>query len=348
MNNIILWFLSLSLISGTTIVILSNHWFSIWIGLELSTISVIPLLNTNNTPRSNEATLKYFLIQAFSASILLIGATLNLWLSNSWNVNDMLNPPICNTIILSAIIIKLGIAPGHFWFPDIISGIPFLNSTIIACWQKIAPFFILSLINLNSPNEITLFSATISILIGGWGGLNQTSIRKILAYSSIGQLGWITATSFYSPETALALLTFYLLINTSIFLICHNSNIPYISNLNKTNIIPTSSILIPLTLFSIGGLPPFGGFINKLIPFNILIINNNLIIIPLLILGSLLSLFYYIRIIINTNLIIFPNNSINIILLNTELSNTLNIIISILTPLSIIGIFLIPIISIFS
>nr|YP_010191969.1 NADH dehydrogenase subunit 2 [Thyonella gemmata]QZM06638.1 NADH dehydrogenase subunit 2 [Thyonella gemmata] len=334
MNRIVILFLTISLILGTTLVVLSNHWFPIWLGLELSTLSLIPLLNTNINSRSNEATIKYFLVQAFSAAILLNGATINLWLSNSWDINETPNT-ICYSIILIALIIKLGIAPCHFWFPDVLSGIPFSNGIIIACWQKIAPLFLLLSISNNVPNEIIILCATISILIGGWGGLNQTSIRKILAYSSISHLGWISATLFFSPEASLIIFLFYILNNTAIFLLCHNNNLLSLSNLNKSNIIPSTITLFSIFLLSLGGLPPLGGFINKLIPFTIFLNNINWIPLPLFIFGSLTSLYFYLRIIFNTSLILFPNNSLNFTLNNNNNPSPLNIIISSISPLAI-------------
>nr|YP_025935.1 NADH dehydrogenase subunit 2 [Cucumaria miniata]AAR02396.1 NADH dehydrogenase subunit 2 [Cucumaria miniata] len=346
MNRIIIIFLISSLVIGTTLVIFSNHWFPIWLGLELSTLSIIPILNTNIKSRSNEATTKYFLVQAFSAAILLNGATLNLWLSNSWNISETPNT-ISYIIILIAIIIKLGIAPCHFWFPDVLSGLPFSNGIIIACWQKIAPLFILLSISNNIPNEIILLCATLSILIGGWGGLNQISIRKILAYSSISHLGWVSATLFFSPEASLILFSFYIINNTSIFLLCHNNNLLSLANLNKTNLILPITLLFSIFLLSLGGLPPLGGFLNKLIPFIIFLNNINWIFIPSLIFGSLTSLYFYLRIVFNTSLTLFPNNSLNFLFNNNNNSNYLNTIISILTPLPIFGLVLIPTFSLF-
>nr|YP_009973271.1 NADH dehydrogenase subunit 2 [Pseudocolochirus violaceus]QNH92614.1 NADH dehydrogenase subunit 2 [Pseudocolochirus violaceus] len=343
MNRTIIIFLILSLVTGTFLVIMSNHWFPIWLGLELSTLSIIPILNTNINPRSNEATIKYFLVQAFSAAILLNGAIINLWQSNTWNINETLST-ICYIIILSALIIKLGLAPFHFWFPDVLSGIPFSNGIIIACWQKIAPLYLLLLTSNNIPNEIILTCATTSVLIGGWGGLNQTSLRKILAYSSISHLGWISATLFFSQEIALLIFLFYILNNTAIFLICHNNNLYSLSNLNKTNTTPSTTILFSTLILSIGGLPPLGGFLNKLIPLNIFLNNINIIFILVFIFGSLTSLYFYLRIVFNTSLTLFPNNSLIILLNNPQsTNNTTNLIISITLPLSIWGITLTPI-----
>nr|QXQ00033.1 NADH dehydrogenase subunit 2 [Phyrella fragilis] len=344
MNRYIIIFLLSSLLLGTSIVIFSNHWFPIWLGLELSTLALIPLININIKTRSNEATIKYFLIQAFSAAILLNSATINLWLSNSWALNDIFNTPICYTLSSFAIIIKLGLAPCHFWFPDVLSGISFYSGIIIASWQKIAPLFLLlSLANLIQ-NEIILFCATISALIGGWGGLNQTSIRKILAYSSISHLGWITATLFFLPEASLLLFIFYIINNIMIFLLCENNNLYFLSNLSKINISPISTILFCITILSLGGLPPLGGFLNKLIPLLIFSNNNNINISIIFIAGSLISLYFYLRLVFNTSLILFPQHSINII--NSSINNN-NTFTSILSPFPIWGLLLTPLFFLF-
>nr|YP_010161652.1 NADH dehydrogenase subunit 2 [Phyllophorella liuwutiensis]QRI59061.1 NADH dehydrogenase subunit 2 [Phyllophorella liuwutiensis] len=340
MNRLIISFLLISLLLGTSLVIMSNHWFPIWLGLELSTLALIPLINVNINTRSNEATIKYFLVQAFSAALLLNSATINLWLSNSWDLSNISNTPICYIISSFAIIIKLGLAPCHFWFPDVLSGLSFKSGIIIACWQKIAPLFLLlSLANFIN-NEIILLCATASVLIGGWGGLNQTSIRKILAYSSISHLGWISATLFFLPEASLALFIFYLINNLMIFLLCDNNKLFFLSNLNKINIFPMNTILLSIALLSLGGLPPLGGFLNKLIPLLIFSNNSNISIIIIFIIGSLISLYFYLRLVFNTSLTLFPQHSINIIYPN--INNNNNIIISILSPFSIWGLLLIP------
>nr|QXQ00020.1 NADH dehydrogenase subunit 2 [Neocucumis proteus] len=341
MNRILTILLCTSLVFGTSLVILSNHWFPIWLGLELSTLSLIPLINTNINSRSNEATIKYFLIQAFSAAILLNSATINLWLSNSWNLNEITNTPLCYIITSISIIIKLGLAPCHFWFPDVLSGISFHSGIIIACWQKIAPLFLLLSLSNILASEIIILCSSISVLIGGWGGLNQTSIRKILAYSSISHLGWISATLFFLPEASLILFLFYIINNTVIFLLCSNSNLFFLSNLNKINIIPTSALLFSINLLSLGGLPPLGGFNNKIIPLLIFLNNSNNILCLIFISGSLISLYFYLRIVFNSSLTLFPQHSINIISPNSNNNN--NLIISILSPFSIWGLFLIPI-----
>nr|YP_009139041.1 NADH dehydrogenase subunit 2 [Holothuria scabra]AKE49652.1 NADH dehydrogenase subunit 2 [Holothuria scabra] len=341
MNRIVVFFLIVTLTLGTSLVILSKHWFPIWLGLELSTLSLLPILSFNTWSRGNEATLKYFLVQAFSAALLLNGATLNLWNAGSWEITFTGNPLI-NSIITLALVIKLGLAPCHFWFPDVLSGLTFNNGIIIACWQKIAPLFLI--INLNSfiLSEIILLCAILSVIIGAWGGLNQISIRKILAYSSIGHMGWISATIFFSIQSAILLFVFYLLNNVLIFCICNTNSLYSLSTLSKVNSNPTSTLLFSLALLSLGGLPPLGGFLNKLIPLSAFTLNNSLIIIPFFIGGSLLSLYFYLRVTFNTSLTLFPQNSASILASRTLNPSTQLFIISTLSPLIIWGLLLTP------
>nr|QNN01429.1 NADH dehydrogenase subunit 2 [Holothuria leucospilota] len=341
MNRTVSLFLLATLALGTSLVILSKHWFPIWLGLELSTLSLLPILNLNTWSRGNEATLKYFLVQAFSAAILLNGAILNLWITGNWEISSTQDPLVHSTITL-ALIIKLGLAPCHFWFPDVLSGLTFNNGIIIACWQKIAPLFLL--VNLNSfvLSELIITCSVLSALIGAWGGLNQVSIRKILAYSSIGHMGWISCTTFFSEETAILLFAFYLLNNVLIFCICNTKDLYSLSSLSKVNSNPTSALLFSLALLSLGGLPPLGGFINKLIPLSIFTLNNSLLIIPLFITASLMSLYFYLRVTFNTSLTLFPQNSLGL-LTSRSLTNSAQLfIISALAPLTIWGLLLIP------
>nr|QUL61396.1 NADH dehydrogenase subunit 2 [Actinopyga echinites] len=346
MSRIIILFLITTLLLGTITVISSKHWFPIWLGLEISTLSLLPILSLNTWSRGNEATLKYFLMQAFSAALLLNGATLNLWLIGSWNISET-NSLVTHSLISLALIIKLGLAPCHFWFPDVLSGLTFNNGIIIACWQKIAPIFLIANLNSFLISEIFLLSAALSVLVGGWGGLNQVSIRKILAYSSISHIGWIISTLFFSVNIAMLVFAFYIINNVLVFSLCSINNLTHLSSLSKISVTPTGLLLFSISLLSLGGLPPLGGFINKIIPLHIFSINNSLLIIPVFIAGSLTSLYFYLRIIFNTSLTLFPQNSMSIISSRSNNSSRQNIIISIISPLIIWGILLIPLFYLF-
>nr|YP_009917910.1 NADH dehydrogenase subunit 2 [Prionocidaris baculosa]QLM01945.1 NADH dehydrogenase subunit 2 [Prionocidaris baculosa] len=312
MHRLTSLFLAVSIILGTFIVVSSENWFIIWTGLELSTLALIPLLCANFTPRNVEAAIKYFLIQAISAALILNSALINAWFFGSWSILCPTNP--VSTISLSiALAFKLGLAPCHFWFPDVLQGLPFIQGLIISTWQKIAPLILLFSFSQLVNSNLLILAGLISVVVGGWGGLNQTQVRKILAFSSIGHMGWIVITSFYSTNVALIMLFIYLVINTSIFLLAEHLNIFTLGHLNITSYLsPNTPALVIITILSLGGLPPLTGFMIKFFSLSTLIGNSFIILSSLLILGSLLSLFFYLRIAFNTSLSLFPQHILSL------------------------------------
>ena len=206
---------------------------------------------------------------------------------------------------------------------------------------KIAPLSILIQIYPLLNSTIILILAITSIFIGAWGGLNQTQIRKIIAYSSIAHIGWILAILPYNPSLTLLNLIIYIILTAPIFiaLILNNSiTINSISLLwNKT---PAILTIISLILLSLGGLPPLTGFLPKWIIITELIKNNCLIIATLIAIIALLNLFFYTRLIYSTSLTIFPtNNNSKIITHQTKtkpnlIFSTLAIISTITLPLA--------------
>nr|YP_009019298.1 NADH dehydrogenase subunit 2 [Heliocidaris crassispina]AGG84287.1 NADH dehydrogenase subunit 2 [Heliocidaris crassispina] len=326
MHRIVSIFLFLTVVSGTIIVITSENWFIIWVGLELSTLALVPILCSNFSPRNVEASIKYFLIQALSAALLLNGALIQAWLTGSWSILDPVNnvTSLCLSIALA---FKLGLAPCHFWFPDVLQGLPFLQGLIVATWQKIAPLILLFYFSQLTFSYLIISTGLISILIGGWGGLNQTQVRKILAFSSIGNMGWIVVTSIYSTKAAISMLIIYLVINTAIFLLFDYLNVSTLGHLNTTSqLSPISVSLVILIILSLGGLPPLTGFMLKFTSLYYLITNEFILLSSIMIVGSLLSLFFYLRISFNTSMILFPQHIMSI----TTWRNN-----SIISPLSI-------------
>nr|YP_009369654.1 NADH dehydrogenase subunit 2 [Mespilia globulus]AID60573.1 NADH dehydrogenase subunit 2 [Mespilia globulus] len=312
MSRSISIFLFLTVILGTLIVISSENWFVIWMGLEISTLALVPLLCSNFSPRNTEATIKYFLIQALSAALLLNGAMIQAWLTGSWSILDQPNnvTMLCISIALA---FKLGLAPCHFWFPDVLQGLPFLQGLIIATWQKIAPIILIFSIGQNTFSPLLVSAGILSIVVGGWGGLNQTQTRKILAFSSIANMGWIITTAAYSIQAAAIMMIIYLFINTAIFLLLNLLTIFSLGHLNNVaQLSPISILLITLLILSLGGLPPLTGFMLKFTSLYFLISNNFILLSSLMIAGSLLSLFFYLRISFNVSLILFPQHIMSI------------------------------------
>nr|WFD61116.1 NADH dehydrogenase subunit 2 [Ptilometra sp. DH-R] len=338
-RNTIIFFL-INIILGTIIAITSNHWFLIWIGLETNTISLLPIILNTQNRRNTEASIKYFIIQALAAAIILNSALINIWNNGSWLINSPINN-ISSITITIALFFKLSITPFHFWFPEVINGINLTNGLIITTWQKIAPTIItINIIN-NLNNNIIIICSTLSIITGAWNGINQTQTRKIMAFSSISHIGWIIIISLYNPNISLIMLSIYIIINSTIFTNFIKNNTINIANSNKNNTInPWNASTTTLAILSLGGLPPLTGFLNKFLALNTLI-NNNVIIITIpLIIGSLISLFFYLRISFNTNMTNFPQNSLFFINIRNNNNNNIN---SILNTISIFGIIILPI-----
>lgn len=312
MYRVVSVFLALTVVSGTLIVVSSEKWFVIWVGLELRTLALVPLLCSGFSPRKVEAAIKYFLIQALSAAILLNGALIQAWLVGTWSILEPLNN-ISLILLIIAIAFKLGLSPCHFWFPDVLQGLPFLQGLVIATWQKIAPLIILFSFRQLVLAPLIVLLGIISVLIGGWGGLNQTQTRKILAFSSIGKMGWITITSVYSYQAALSMLIIYLIINTAIFLVLDFFNAPTLGHLKiLAQLSPIRVLLIIVSVLSLGGLPPLTGFMLKFFSLYFLIGKGFILLSSLLIIGRLLSLFFYLRISFNASLILFPQHIISL------------------------------------
>lgn len=245
----------------------------------------------NNNLYSSEATLKYFLTQALASNILIFFIIFISFISfkNFIKINY-----IINIIFSSCFIIKIGIAPFHFWFPIVIEGLNWINNLILITWQKIAPIILISYcININ----FFIFSIIISIIIGRINGLNQTSLRKLLAYSSINHLGWMLAGFLNNQNIWIIYFLFYCFLSISIVLIFNNFKIfnlnQIFSSLNFKNIIKT---IIFLPFLSLGGLPPFLGFFPKWLIIEYLISINYIFLLFLLVYFTLITLYFYLRI----------------------------------------------------
>nr|ADI77139.1 NADH dehydrogenase subunit 2 [Trichromis salvini] len=294
MNPYILATLLFGLGLGTTITFASSHWLLAWMGLELNTLAIIPLMAQLHHPRAVEATTKYFLIQAAAAATLLFASITNAWLTGQWDILQ-LSHPLPTTMITLALALKIGLAPLHAWLPEVLQGLDLTTGLILSTWQKLAPFALLLQIQPTNSTLLVLLGLT-STLVGGWGGLNQTQLRKILAYSSIAHLGWMMLVLQFFPQLAFLALMLYFVMTASTFLTFKINNSTNINTLAtswaKT---PVLTALTPLILLSLGGLPPLTGFMPKWLILQELAKQNLAPTATLAALTALLSLYFYLR-----------------------------------------------------
>nr|YP_637167.1 NADH dehydrogenase subunit 2 [Distoechurus pennatus]BAE93955.1 NADH dehydrogenase subunit 2 [Distoechurus pennatus] len=300
-----------SLLLGTSLTLFSNHWLLAWMGLEINTLAIIPMLTYPKHSRATESAIKYFLTQATASMVVMFAIILNAWMTNQWSLIQMFYQP-ASILMTLALAIKLGLAPFHFWVPEVTQGIPLLSGMTLLTWQKIAPTSLLYQMSPTLDMKILITLAILSTILGGWGGLSQTQLRKILAYSSIAHMGWSVIIILINPTFTLLNLLIYILTTLTLFLLLNLTSMTKMKAItNLWNKSTPLIIIIFLILLSLGGLPPLTGFTPKWLIIQELTSNNNITTAILMALSALLNLFFYMRIIYSSTLTIFPtsNNS---------------------------------------
>nr|YP_009433019.1 NADH dehydrogenase subunit 2 [Anabolia bimaculata]ATD11959.1 NADH dehydrogenase subunit 2 [Anabolia bimaculata] len=331
-NSTKILFLFLMMIS-TIFSISSLSMINIWMGMEVNLISFIPIMINKNNNFSSESMMSYFLIQSISSANFLFSSLLIIsvmkWFNNVTPIKSMFIIFMMNISLL----MKLGAAPFHFWFPKTMKGLNWMNCFILSTWQKILPMITLSYCFIS---KLLMLIASISVIIGSIMGLMQTSLQMIMTYSSISHIGWMLMSLMLKLNVWGIYLIVYSFINyilMSLFKIMNMYTINQMYSNKNSNLI---KYFIMFNLLSLSGLPPFLGFLPKWLVIN-LMINNNLILITfILIMMSLINMYFYIRIIYTYFMLNFFENKFY----STQF-NQINLIL-IFTFMSIMGLMMIP------
>nr|YP_009116264.1 NADH dehydrogenase subunit 2 [Astacopsis gouldi]AJD22608.1 NADH dehydrogenase subunit 2 [Astacopsis gouldi] len=288
----------ISLLSGSILAISSSSWFSAWVGLELNLMSFIPLISSKKNKILSEAALKYFLVQALGSALIIFSASLI--------ILPMGSLPL---IISLGLLLKLGAAPFHFWFPQVMEGLNWIQALILMTIQKLAPMFLTSYLVCNHFCYSLIFLVALtSAAVGALSGLNQVSLRKILAYSSINHMSWMLFSMLINETLWMIYFTMYSIISLSVVMIFNSIQAFYFTHLTNNSKTPLSKIIPIFSLYSLGGLPPFTGFIPKW--FIIQEMMNSSFFLPLfvLLLSSLITLYFYIRLTLSSISLLFTQN----------------------------------------
>nr|WGO57886.1 NADH dehydrogenase subunit 2 [Brephallus tramlapensis] len=282
----------MTLLMGMMITISSNSWFSAWMGLEINLLSFIPLMSNNDNLFTTEAALKYFLIQALASSSLLFIIICKSLIESMFTISNL---SLTSIMISTPLLMKSGAAPMHWWFPSVMEGLSWSNCFILMTIQKIAPLMLISYtINFN------MFITSIillSVMIGSMGGYNQTSIRKILTYSSINHMGWMLTAMLMGENMWMLYFMIYSLLTLTIITTISPFQVSFV---NQTFLINENNKIMKFLLFSsllsLGGLPPFLGFLPKWMIIQFMATNWSMTIISVMVVLSLITLYYYLRI----------------------------------------------------
>nr|URH16875.1 NADH dehydrogenase subunit 2 [Pericapritermes sp. B SH-2022a] len=284
--------LLLTLVGGMLVSVSSNSWLGAWMGLEINLMSFIPLMSNVHNMYNTEASLSYFIVQVLASATLLFLVVMKVLMEDlfTFEIN-----PYTPVIISTPLLLKSGAAPFHWWFPGVMEGLSWENCMLLMTVQKAAPLMLISY--LIEINMFTLSIILMSTMVGAIGGLNQNSMRKILTYSSINHTGWMLIALTTSENLWLV---YFLIYSTLTLAAVSAIKLSGVSFINQTMMTNKETVLTKFMMFtsllSLGGLPPFLGFLPKWIVIQAMIMNNMIPLATITVLTSLITLYYYLKI----------------------------------------------------
>nr|APQ47864.1 NADH dehydrogenase subunit 2 [Cheumatopsyche brevilineata] len=292
MNNSKLMFFNLMMFS-IMITISSNSWVSCWMGLELNTFSFLPFIFKKKNFLSSETSIKYFFVQSISSVNLMFSQCIIISLINLKIMNKTFFLPFMSLSVIICLLFKLGSAPFHFWMINLIESLDWFSMFIFFSIQKIPPIIMISFY-MNS--KFLYLIIVLNCLFGSVGGMTQLSIRKIMTYSSIFNFSWMFSAIIISENMFLLFMFIYSLISMNLFTFFKLINLTFLNQLHNIKNSKFSILIILINMMSLGGLPPFLGFIPEWL-ISIYFIQMKSYIILFIIMMSLINLFYYFQLI---------------------------------------------------
>ena len=215
---------------GTFFVVLSRGLFGVWVRLELGFFGFLPILN-GKTVGENEAAVKYFIVQRVGSGVLLVRF---LFVSSDFLCNyfGYVLGGVNEFLLLLGVIFKLGVFPFHFWFPSVIRISSWLRCFWLRVIQKVGPFWVVSRLGLDVYYiRGFIFLLVITSLVGSFGGIAQVQFRPLLAYSSLGQTGWMGLVAILDLGLFIIYMGLYIILLGALLCVLHEINSYRVDNL---------------------------------------------------------------------------------------------------------------------
>ncbi len=311
---------------GMMIMVSANNLLALYMGLELQALSLYVLAAfQRNSVRSSEAGIKYFVLGALSSGMLLFGMSLIYGFTGSIDfgvigrtLGELNAIPFGVTFglvfMLAGLAFKISAVPFHMWTPDVYQGAPTAVTALFAIVPKVAAFALLMRL-LFEPFmalsdqwlQIIYFLSLMSMVVGAFAAIAQDNIKRLLAYSSIGNMGYaligIVAGTASGAGAVVLYLMIYMVMTAGVFAVVLSMRrqglavykISDLSGLSKTA--PTLAYAMAILMFSMSGIPPAAGFFGKLLVFNAAVTEGYYILATLGILTSVVAAYYYLRVI---------------------------------------------------
>lgn len=323
------YLLAMLSILGACVLVSSSHFVTLFVGLELLTLPLYAMIAMQkDAVISLEAALKYFVISAIATGVLLYGASLfyagtqTLSLPGlgsvlaSYQGGNRLLYTVGLIFVLAGVGFKLGLVPFHMWLPDVYEGAPTVMTLYVATISKLAALglafrvLLLAMPSLFADvQQLLMLFIILSLLVGNIAALVQTNIKRMLAYSAIGQMGYlflgVLTGAIEGYEAALFYGLTYAIVTAAGFALIMSTREPNtgkeivliedFSGLGQTQ--PWQALLLSVVLFSLAGVPPFVGFLAKLQVFQVLIANGPMWLAIFALLMTVVAAYYYIYVV---------------------------------------------------
>ena len=311
---------------GMMVLISSNDLISMYLGIELQSLALyVVAAIKRDSLMSSESGVKYFVLGALSSGILLYGCSLIYGFSGSTNFQiiqnilsslDNLNLGLIFGLVfvLVGLAFKISAVPFHMWTPDVYEGAPTSITAFFAIVPKVSAVALIYRFCLepfkdfySEWSQIIIFLSIGSMFLGAIAAVSQTNIKRLIAYSSIGHIGYIliglAAANSLGIKGVVIYISIYVIMNIAVFTILlslkyNNSFIEKISEFaGLSNHKPIVSLSLVIIMLSMSGIPPFAGFFGKFYIFSAAVEGDLIFLAVLGVISSVISAFYYLRIV---------------------------------------------------
>nr|YP_009488366.1 NADH dehydrogenase subunit 2 [Tingis cardui]AWD31625.1 NADH dehydrogenase subunit 2 [Tingis cardui] len=271
------------MIMSTIMIMSSTSWISMWVGMEINMMSTIPFISSVKSKEMSEKTMMYFMIQVLGSILLLTMVLIK---------NMLINMTINNMLITLSMMIKLGVPPFHMWMPEMFNKMSWMTIMVMITVQKINPLIVT--MQVLEKNMLIPMIMIMSATIGSISGVNQVSLNKIMAFSSINHMSWIMMCMMMKNDSWMKYFIVYTMITATICVLFSKSMTFYINQLsNNSNTV--NKIMMLVMMLNLGGMPPLPGFILKWMTMEYMVTSNMYSVMIMMLMSSMITLLFYMR-----------------------------------------------------
>nr|ARB50143.1 NADH dehydrogenase subunit 2 [Perissonemia borneenis] len=289
-----------------------------WMAMEINMMMTIPFIYQNMNKESSEKIMIYFLTQTMSSSLMLLMILTEYKMTTSFNM-----------MMTMSMMIKLGVPPFHMWMPEMLNKLNWDLMIIMITLQKINPLMVMS--QLMEKNMLFPMIMILTSSIGSISGINQLSLNKIMAFSSINHMSWIMMCMLTNNNLWMNYFFIYSIITTTLCMM-FNKKMIYFINQTNINLNLKSKIMLFMMMLNLGGLPPMPGFFLKWMVIETMSsLMNMYFTMIIMLMCSMITLLFYMRMMYNN--MMFSTMNIKFMMINYNKYSYLMFMTNLLLPM---------------